>query len=187
LYLGHTVSSEKEISRQMTSSIFWDIRPCSPTEVNWRFERIYFLRLQGPEVCHAKRPAWSRLLVLILWEWRRYDSPKRRLTFTGLRGAISQKTELFTATADGTSNAAQRMIFLSFSQQSLIEVMADVRVLLRLTKSVSCAYNSSVSLSVVGMQLVHTQALLVHQLCLYLVSIWSNHQLRYLQQAVMIK
>jgi hypothetical protein len=33
-------------------------------------------------------------LTLRPWRWRRYMFPKRRLTFSGLQGVISQKTEL---------------------------------------------------------------------------------------------
>jgi hypothetical protein len=37
-------------------------------------------------------PVW---LILLSWRWSRYVPPKHRLTFTGLHGVISQKTELF--------------------------------------------------------------------------------------------
>jgi hypothetical protein len=33
-------------------------------------------------------------LILQSWRWRRHVSPKRRLTFNGVHGVISQKTEL---------------------------------------------------------------------------------------------
>jgi hypothetical protein len=45
--------------------------------------------------------AW---LILRPWRWRRHGAPKRRLTLNGLHAVISQKIELFTATAVRTSN-----------------------------------------------------------------------------------
>jgi hypothetical protein len=36
------------------------------------------------------------MLILSPWRWRRYDLPKRRLTFNGLQGVTSQKIEIFT-------------------------------------------------------------------------------------------
>jgi hypothetical protein len=45
--------------------------------------------------------AW---LILRPWRWRRYVRPKRRLTFNGLHGVISQQTEHFITTAVRTSN-----------------------------------------------------------------------------------
>jgi hypothetical protein len=44
------------------------------------------------------------LLIFRPWRWRRYDLPKRRLTFNGLHGFISQKIALFITTAVRTSN-----------------------------------------------------------------------------------
>jgi hypothetical protein len=45
--------------------------------------------------------AW---LILRPWAWRRHVPPKRRLTFNGLHGVISQKIVLFIATGVTTSN-----------------------------------------------------------------------------------
>jgi hypothetical protein len=60
------------------SSIFWDITPCNPLKVNRRF------------TCHLLS-CWF-LAWLILWprRWRWYVHPNRRLTFSRLRGVISQ-------------------------------------------------------------------------------------------------
>jgi hypothetical protein len=60
-----------------TSTIFWDIgRARNQRESRW----------------------------LPAWRWRRYVHPKRRLTFNGLHGVISQNIVLFITTAVITSN-----------------------------------------------------------------------------------
>jgi hypothetical protein len=95
---------------RMESTIFWDITPCSPLKVNRHFGGAYRLQLQGRRISRARNqrgskwkagPAW---LILRLWSWRRYVSPKRWLPFNGLRGVISLKIVLFTTTALKTSN-----------------------------------------------------------------------------------
>jgi hypothetical protein len=53
--------------------------------------------------------AW---LTLRKWSWRRYVPPKCHVTFTGLHGVISQKIELFVATAVRTTNPATRYTYL---------------------------------------------------------------------------
>jgi hypothetical protein len=68
----------------MRSSIFWDIRPCSPLKVN-----------QSSRSCHLVSRWFLACLILRTWRWRRNVPPKRRLTFDGLHGVISQKIELF--------------------------------------------------------------------------------------------
>jgi hypothetical protein len=57
-------------------TIFWDITPCLSTASRWLLAR----------------------LILRPWRWRRYVPPKRRLTFNGLHGVISQKMVLFDST-----------------------------------------------------------------------------------------
>jgi hypothetical protein len=74
----------------MKSSIFWDITPCTA------------LLLPAP--------AWQWFLAwlnLRPWRWRRHVPRKRWLTFNGLHGVISQKTELYIRKI--TSDAGQRM------------------------------------------------------------------------------
>jgi hypothetical protein len=79
----------------MNSSIFWDITPCSPLKVNRRFRGISSESKNRPN----RKPASSTCYLLQDWlifrprKWKRYVSPKRRLTFNGLYGIISQKTE----------------------------------------------------------------------------------------------
>jgi hypothetical protein len=48
--------------------------------------------------------AW---LILRPWGWTRRVSPKRRLTFNGLRGVIPQTTEFFISTAVRASNPTE--------------------------------------------------------------------------------
>jgi hypothetical protein len=51
--------------------------------------------------------AW---LILRPWWWRWHAPPKRRLTFSGLHGVMTQKTELFIITAVRTSDPTRRYI-----------------------------------------------------------------------------
>jgi hypothetical protein len=53
--------------------------------------------------------AW---LILWPWWWRWHVPPKCWLTFNGLHGVISQKTELFITTAVRTSNPTSQLRFL---------------------------------------------------------------------------
>jgi hypothetical protein len=54
----------------MKSSIFWDITPCSPLKVNWRFGGTCRLHLQGQRISKArnKRERWwqAKLCLLLL-------------------------------------------------------------------------------------------------------------------------
>jgi nitrate reductase gamma subunit len=58
----------------MENFVFWDITPCS--------HAACFMLVSC--LSYSYRP----------WRWRRHVPPKRRLTFNGLRGVISQKVEL---------------------------------------------------------------------------------------------
>jgi hypothetical protein len=62
--------------RNVKSSIFWDITPCSPLRVNRPAFTLVF--------------AW---LIIRPWRWRRHVPPKSRLALKGLHGVISQKKE----------------------------------------------------------------------------------------------
>jgi hypothetical protein len=44
----------------MKSSIFWDITPCSPLKVNWRFGGTCRLHLQGRKISRARNQRESR-------------------------------------------------------------------------------------------------------------------------------
>jgi hypothetical protein len=98
------VGSEVLTAVVMNSSLLWDITPCSPLKVNQRFEGTCRLHLQGPRISRTRNQRGSNLLsrwfiarfILRPWKWRRRVSPKRRFTFNGLHGILSQKIQLFT-------------------------------------------------------------------------------------------
>jgi hypothetical protein len=87
----------------MKSTVFWNIKPCSPLIVNRRFGGTYRLHLQGRTMWWARyqlclqpaSPWYLARLILQTWRWKRYVPPKRRLTFNGLHGLSSRKTVLF--------------------------------------------------------------------------------------------
>jgi hypothetical protein len=60
-------------------------------------------------------PSAGFLLGLTLQplRWRRFVPQKRRLTFTGLHGVISQKTELFITTAVRAGHSGRAVFALS--------------------------------------------------------------------------
>jgi hypothetical protein len=61
--------------------------------------------------CCFKLPlAW---FIFRPWRGRRHVPPKRRLTFNGLHGYISQKTEFFITTAVRTSNTTQIHLYFN--------------------------------------------------------------------------
>jgi hypothetical protein len=74
------------------STIFWDITPFSPLSVNRHFGGTCWFLAE---------------LIFLSWRWRRYVTPKRRLTLNGLHSVISQKIVLFTTTAVRTSNPSK--------------------------------------------------------------------------------
>jgi hypothetical protein len=53
-------------------------------------------RVATCSVLHLLSRWFLARLILRPWRWRRYVSPKRRLTFNGLHGVISQKIVLLT-------------------------------------------------------------------------------------------
>jgi hypothetical protein len=79
--------------RALSSEIKW----CSPLKVNRCFGGTCSLHLQGRRIISERNQHESR------WQ---AETPKRQLTFNGLHGIISQKTELFIITAVRTSNPA---------------------------------------------------------------------------------
>jgi hypothetical protein len=57
--------------------------------------RMYDLRFSQ----QSSLPDWWRFLAWLIlqpWRWRRHVPPKRRLTFNGLHGVLSQKIQSFT-------------------------------------------------------------------------------------------
>jgi hypothetical protein len=73
------------------SQLNWPPRPITGIALHFFFTYTYDCYLLSR--CYVAR--------LILWPWRRrrYVPPTHRLTFNGLHGVISQKTELFITTA----------------------------------------------------------------------------------------
>jgi hypothetical protein len=88
---------------KLKSTIFWDKMLPSPLKVLRRFGGIYRLHLQDRinRTRNLRESRWQvkqllsrRYLVLLIlrhWGIRRYIPSKRRLTFRGLHGVISQK------------------------------------------------------------------------------------------------
>jgi hypothetical protein len=108
------------------STIFWDRTPCSPLKVNRRFGGTYRLYLQGRRVSRARNQCEISWQAEKFRRWRRYIPPKRRLTFNGLHGVISQKTVHFIITAMRTSNHKEyRLRF--YSCLLIIIVFGSVR------------------------------------------------------------
>jgi hypothetical protein len=53
-----------------------------------------------PSACHLLSRWFLAWLILRPWRWRQHVPSKRRLTFNGLHGVISQKIELFNTNSD---------------------------------------------------------------------------------------
>jgi hypothetical protein len=86
----------------MKSTLFWGITPCNPLKVNRRFGGAYRLHLQGRRINRAttqRKSRWQagKQTLLAAYFYTGFCSvpPKRRLTFNGLHGVISQKIVLF--------------------------------------------------------------------------------------------
>jgi hypothetical protein len=96
----------------MKSSIFWDITPYSPLKVNRRLGGTCRLHLQGRRINQArnKREADSKQSL-------RHLPTKRRFTFNGLHGVISQMIELFQLSLkffdDGIAHCLELLFWIS--------------------------------------------------------------------------
>jgi hypothetical protein len=60
--------------RLLNSTIFWDITPCSPLRVNWRFRNTHRLHLQGRRISQAKNQHKSRWQASMLLSCSAYSS-----------------------------------------------------------------------------------------------------------------
>jgi hypothetical protein len=107
-FTRHVRTSRFEVLKSlvMQSTIFWDIKPCSPLKVKRRFGRTYRLHPQvviisreryKSSVCHLLSRWFLARVILRPWSCMRYVPPKRRLTFKGIHGVISQKILVFIA------------------------------------------------------------------------------------------
>jgi hypothetical protein len=101
--------------------LFWDKMPCNAVKVNWRFGGTYHLHLQ---IWRVRRlffvtvSCWFLLwLTLRYWTWRRYVSPKRRLTLP-VYMVLSQKTELFTVTTLRISKPTNEVLLQNLLEQT---------------------------------------------------------------------
>jgi hypothetical protein len=94
------------------SSVFWNIKLCSPVKINRRFGRTYRLHLQRRITSQAsnqhkarkKQSTFLDYLTFRPWRLTRYSPPIHRLTFNRLHGVMHQKIESLTTTAVRTSN-----------------------------------------------------------------------------------
>jgi hypothetical protein len=106
-----------ELKLLSVTVIFWDISPCNPLKGSWGFGGTYRLHFHGQSsVCHLLSGWFLAWLIILSWTWRRYVPLKRRLTFNGLHGVISQKIALFMITAVRTSKSYEKL--LSFGMRS---------------------------------------------------------------------
>jgi hypothetical protein len=96
------------------STFFWDITPCSPVRVNWRFRGTCHLQVSKSKLSRKRNTEWSRQQVELCWflayptphPWRlrEYFSPKCWLTSIRLHGNMFQRVQLSIATAMWTSD-----------------------------------------------------------------------------------
>jgi hypothetical protein len=87
--------------------------PCSQLKVSRHFGGTCGLHLRSRRLRQARNQheadsktalLWFLAVLILPWRGRRHVPPKRRLTFNGLYGVISQMLELFITTAVRTSN-----------------------------------------------------------------------------------
>jgi hypothetical protein len=106
--IGETCGSWGSHSGGYEKFYFWNVTPCSPSNVSGRFGGICRVHLQDWTVKQARNQhekgramvaiffiRISCWLTLKLWKWMLHVSQKRRLAFSGLHGVISHKTQLF--------------------------------------------------------------------------------------------
>jgi hypothetical protein len=126
------------------SIIFWDMTPWSPLSFNRHFGGTCRLHLQDRRINQARNQRESRWqaklysdmlsrwflarLILRPWRWRRHVLPKRRLTFNGLHGVISQKIRFFIPTAVRTSNLKTAIFFLNAINRLVLSVFCEIGI-----------------------------------------------------------
>jgi hypothetical protein len=94
---------------RLKSSIYWDIKPCSPFKVN---QETRMKRVASSLHASCCLLAW---LILLQWKWRQHVLPKRLWTFDRLHGLMSQKLEPFITTAVKTSHPAKKQRIFVFA------------------------------------------------------------------------
>jgi hypothetical protein len=68
----------------LKSSVFWDITPCSPLKVNWRFGGTCRLHLQGRRVSQVRNllvACFLAWLILRPWRWGSHVTPETSVDF----------------------------------------------------------------------------------------------------------
>jgi hypothetical protein len=109
----------------MKSTIFWDITPYSPLKVNRRFGGTWHPS-SGSKKKPSKKQRGNHSSTFPLVPCSAYSStlkmeaicsPKRRLTFNGQHGVISQKIVLFITTAVKTSNLYILLILIDVTER----------------------------------------------------------------------
>jgi hypothetical protein len=107
----------------LKSIIFWDMTPCSLSSFNRRFGGSFRLHLQGRRNKFKNQQASKQVASCLVWRWRRYVPPKRRLKLDRLHGVISQKMILFITNDAKTSNPTDLFMFkiLAWELWKLIE------------------------------------------------------------------
>jgi hypothetical protein len=101
------------LTRRMYKLLVWQSGSSTsvPSQVNRSFSRLC---KQRQMLCLMPVSRWFLVwFILRFWRWRLHVSSKRRLTFNGVHGVISQKTEVFMTTAVRTSSPACKN-FLAF-------------------------------------------------------------------------
>jgi hypothetical protein len=71
--------------------------------------------------CHLLSRWFLAWFILRPWRRRRHVPPKRRLTFNGLHGVISQKIELFLTTAVRTANDTRNIFITWITQEDYVK------------------------------------------------------------------
>jgi hypothetical protein len=79
----------------LNNTIFCEITLYSPLKDNWRFGGSYLLHIQRRRISQTRNERENRWQALVLrpWRWRRYVPPKPQLTFNGVHGVISHRSE----------------------------------------------------------------------------------------------
>jgi hypothetical protein len=105
----HHISEDTTLLKK--STIIWDIMLCGPMRVNRRFGGTYRLLLQGESLFITCFHAGFLLSLFFDPEDGGDVLPKRRSTFNGRHGVLSQKMVLFITTAVRTSNPTKLQFY----------------------------------------------------------------------------
>jgi hypothetical protein len=106
------VKTHSSLKSCLKISVFWEATPSNPLIITWHFRLIFLLTFRVEEqakqssLCYVLHAGF--LLCLFFDPESGGDvSPKRRSTFNGLHGCISQKIDFFINTVMRTTNSAK--------------------------------------------------------------------------------